>query len=87
MFFFAYNQCSFLVGTICIAYADMGWYRAAVEEVYDNSGTCKIKFLDYGGYATVDYTQLRQIRHDFLTLSFQATEVVLANIETTEGNN
>lgn len=75
-----------LVGTICVAFNDM-WHRASVEAVDNETGIYKVKLLDYGGFATVEYEQLRQIRRQFLLLPFQAIECVLANIETTEGNN
>lgn len=39
-----------------------------------------ICYVDYGGYARVPASSLRQIRADFMTLPFQAVECVLANI-------
>jgi A-kinase anchor protein 1 len=57
-----------------------GWYRAQVVSVDAETGACDIKFLDYGGYLTVDSSVLRQIRGDFMTLPFQAAECYLANV-------
>lgn len=75
-----------LAGSVCVASAGNIWYRVSVEEIDEETGIYLVKFLDYGGRASVEYTQLRQIREDFLTLPFQAAECMLANIETTEGN-
>ena len=35
------------------------------------SDICDVKFLDYGGYSTVEAKELRKIRTDFLKLPFQ----------------
>lgn len=44
-----------------------------------------MKFLDYGGFAYVENSKLRQIRGDFMLLPFQAAECVLANIKSVTG--
>lgn len=70
-----------LPGTICAAHSAGAWYRSSVISVNDEeAGTAYIQFLDYGGYATVPCTALRQIRGDFLLLPFQAAECLLANV-------
>lgn len=51
----------------------------ATEEEVD------ICYVDYGGYARVPASSLRQIRADFMTLPFQAVECVLANITPLSG--
>lgn len=68
-------------GTICAAECDNRWYRASVTSTEEENGIACIQFLDYGGYANVSYSQLRQIRGDFILLPFQAAECMLANVE------
>ena len=74
------------VGVICAAPMMQGWYRAQVVEVYPERDECDIKFLDYGGYARIECTGLRQIRSDFMTLPFQAVESFLINLIPLPGN-
>lgn len=69
-----------VVDAICAAPTMGGWYRAQIISVDEKSHTCDIKFLDYGGYLTIDASSLRQIRGDFLMLPFQAIECYLANV-------
>lgn len=57
-----------------------GWYRAQIVAVDEEMETCDVRFLDYGGYLTLNTTCLRAVRADFLTLPFQAIECLLANI-------
>lgn len=71
----------FPAGNICVAPAVDGWYRAQVVSTNEETQTSEIKFVDYGGYMTVNNSVLRQIRQDFMTLPFQATECYLANIK------
>lgn len=68
------------VGSICVAPAMGGWYRAQVVAVGEETEACEMKFVDYGGYSTVNSSVLRQIRGDFMTLPFQAVECYLANV-------
>ena len=43
-------------------------------------------FVDYGGYAyNVPIVELRQIRYDFMSLPFQASECYLANVVPIDG--
>lgn len=56
------------------------WYRAMVLSTDPETDTSYIKFVDYGGYANVENSKLRQIRGDFLLLPFQAAECFLADI-------
>lgn len=57
-----------------------GWYRAQIVSVHEETETCNVRFLDYGGYLTLNTSCLRAVRADFLTLPFQAVECFLANI-------
>jgi len=73
---------------ICAAPVLGGWYRAQSIDVYEDTDEALVKFVDYGGYCRVPASDLRQIRSDFMTLPFQATECYLANItpvDETEG--
>lgn len=65
--------------TICAAHSLGAWYRASILSL-ENENTCSVKFLDYGGYATLDQSMLRQIRGDFLLLPFQSSECLLASV-------
>lgn len=57
-----------------------GWYRAQITVVEEGTESCDVRFLDYGGYLTLNTTCLRAVRADFLSLPFQAVECFLANI-------
>lgn len=57
-----------------------GWYRAQIMNIDEQNATSDVRFLDYGGYLTVNNSLLRQIRGDFLLLPFQAIECMLANV-------
>lgn len=67
-------------GVICVCQNDGAWYRAMITSQEDENGECTIRFVDYGGYAQMPVTSLKQIRTDFMTLPFQAVECFLANI-------
>ncbi|CAG9864954.1 unnamed protein product [Phyllotreta striolata] len=67
--------------TICAAYSVHAWYRAMVLSSDVETDTSYVKFLDYGGFAYVENSKLRQIRGDFMLLPFQAAECILANIQ------
>ncbi|CAH1957628.1 unnamed protein product [Acanthoscelides obtectus] len=66
--------------TVCAAYSVDGWYRAMVLSSDPETEMSYVKFLDYGGFAYVENSKLRQIRGDFMLLPFQAAEGILANI-------
>lgn len=51
----------------------------------EETETSYVKFLDYGGFAYVENSKLRQIRGDFMLLPFQAAECVLSNIKSLNG--
>ncbi|XP_076842785.1 uncharacterized protein akap1a isoform X3 [Brachyhypopomus gauderio] len=68
-------------GVLCAAPSAGGsWWRAQVIQHYRNSNMVQIRYVDYGGYVTVNLGALRQIRSDFVSLPFQASEVMLENI-------
>ncbi|XP_041976874.1 A-kinase anchor protein 1, mitochondrial isoform X2 [Aricia agestis] len=68
-------------GSICAAPTENNWYRAQVISTSEENDTSVVKLVDFGGYLTVDNDQLRQIRSDFMTLPFQATEALLAFVK------
>jgi len=67
-------------GMICAVPIMGGWFRAVVTKVYD-SEECDVMFVDYGGFSRLPVSSLRQIRYDFMSLPFQASECYLANVE------
>ncbi|XP_065225449.1 A-kinase anchor protein 1, mitochondrial isoform X2 [Planococcus citri] len=62
-----------------------GWYRAQIVSVSESTDSCEVRFLDYGGYLTLNTSCLRAVRADFLTLPFQAVECILANVSPING--
>lgn len=73
-------------GIICAAPTAEGWYRALIKNVNELNSECDIMFVDYGGYAyNVPAASLRQIRYDFMSLPFQASECYLANVVPIDG--
>ncbi|CAG2170286.1 unnamed protein product [Oppiella nova] len=67
-------------GMVCTVPVMGGWYRAVITKVYDTD-ECDVMFVDYGGFSRLPMSSLRQIRYDFMTLPFQASECYLAHIE------
>lgn len=58
------------------------WYRVQiVDQDIEETERCVVKFLDFGGYMNVHFNELRQIRSDFMSVPFQATECLLSNVE------
>ncbi|CAG9585421.1 unnamed protein product [Danaus chrysippus] len=68
-------------GSICAAPTENNWYRAQIISTSEENDTSVVKLVDFGGYLTVDNDQLKQIRSDFMTLPFQATEALLAFVK------
>ncbi|KAL4710735.1 hypothetical protein ACJJTC_004380 [Scirpophaga incertulas] len=68
-------------GSICAAPTENNWYRAQVISTSEENDTSVVKLVDFGGYLTVDNDQLKQIRSDFMTVPFQATEALLAFVK------
>lgn len=71
----------FAEGSICAVPTENNWYRAQVISTSEENDTSVVKLVDFGGYLTVDNDQLKQIRSDFMTLPFQATEALLAFVK------
>ncbi|CAK8676497.1 uncharacterized protein LOC143445105 [Clavelina lepadiformis] len=74
------------VGLICAAPQQGLWYRAQIVQCFEETEEIQIKFMDYGGYATVAGKCIKQIRADLVTLPFQAVECYLDNIAPPEDN-
>lgn len=66
---------------ICVALVQENWYRVQVVSHNAESNSCLVKYLDYGGYASVSVINLRQIRTDFMGVPFQSIECVLSNVK------
>uniref|UniRef100_T1JCB6 RING finger protein 17 n=1 Tax=Strigamia maritima TaxID=126957 RepID=T1JCB6_STRMM len=47
-------------GDICVAKVENTWYRATVVENNEESHSYIVQLLDYGNYATVDFTKMRK---------------------------
>lgn len=73
------------MGIVCAAPVLDSWYRAQLINYYPEENEADLRFLDYGGYARIDASCLRQIRSDFLSLPFQAVECYLSNVVPLQG--
>uniref|UniRef100_A0A1I8EI68 Tudor domain-containing protein n=2 Tax=Wuchereria bancrofti TaxID=6293 RepID=A0A1I8EI68_WUCBA len=73
------------VDKLCVAPAFDGWYRAVTLDYYQEEDEVMVRYVDYGGYGRIPRSDLRQIRTDFMTLPFQATECYLAHIMPADG--
>jgi A-kinase anchor protein 1 len=74
----------FNVGVICVARLSKDeWFRAEVVDM-DETEEVTARLVDVGGYVKIPIESLRQIRVDFVTIPFQATECKLAQIKPTD---
>ncbi|KAI8120373.1 mitochondrial, A-kinase anchor protein 1 [Lucilia cuprina] len=70
------------LSAVCVMPVNGVWYRVQiVDQDPEESDRCIVKFLDFGGYMNVHFNELRQIRSDFMSVPFQATECILSNVE------
>ncbi|XP_017852850.1 A-kinase anchor protein 1, mitochondrial isoform X2 [Drosophila busckii] len=75
------------LSAVCVMPINGVWYRAQIVDIdASDAERCLVKFLDFGGYMNVSFKLLRQIRTDFMTVPFQATECILSNIEPIDGS-
>lgn len=65
---------------ICAVCVQDNWYRVQILSRDIQAKTCHVKYLDFGGYSTVLWSELKQIHANFMTLPFQIIECVLSNI-------
>lgn len=70
---------------ICAVCVQDSWYRVQILASDRQTKTCHVKYLDFGGYSTVSWAELKQIHANFMTLPFQAIECVLSNIQPVNG--
>jgi len=73
----------FSAGVVCVAQMNEDWYRAEVVDLQEENAEVTgvtARLVDVGGYVQVPFDSLRQIRSDFITIPFQATECRLANV-------
>lgn len=66
---------------ICVTAVQGNWFRVQIVSHSPEDQHCLVKYLDYGGYANVPVTSLRQIRTDFMAVPFQSIECVLSNVK------
>lgn len=66
---------------ICVCAVQGSWFRVQIVSHSSEDQHCLVKYLDYGGYANVPATSLRQIRTDFMAVPFQSIECVLSNVK------
>ncbi|KAG7199166.1 hypothetical protein KM043_018050 [Ampulex compressa] len=73
-------------GTYCIAQymEDCKWYRAIIKHVERPRAT--VQFLDYGNIETIELTNIKVIKAEFLQLPIQAIHCKLLGIESTTCN-
>jgi len=71
-------------GSVLAVFTEEKWYRCQVVSFDSANDTCDVKFVDHGGYTTVESSALRQLKSDFLRLPFQAIEVYLAHVNPAE---
>ncbi|XP_037724079.1 A-kinase anchor protein 1, mitochondrial [Drosophila subpulchrella] len=70
------------ISAVCVIPINGVWYRVQIVDTdAEDEERCLVKFLDFGGYMNVGFDTLRQIRTDFMSVPFQATECILSNIE------
>jgi len=67
-------------GLVCVTKQNDKYYRIQVVTYDISNECCEVKFLDYGGTEKVLFSDMWQIRQDFLNLPFQAVECYLSNV-------
>lgn len=70
---------------ICSLCVQDNWYRVQIVSHSSADKTCLVKYLDFGGYVSINPSELRQIHADFMTVPFQAIECVMGNIAAPNG--
>ncbi|TRY74764.1 hypothetical protein TCAL_05671 [Tigriopus californicus] len=70
---------------LCVAAYENQWYRVQVISYDSETDSCDARFVDFGGFDSFQGVDLRQIRTDFTTLPFQATDCYLSNVMPSDG--
>ncbi|VDN07142.1 unnamed protein product [Thelazia callipaeda] len=86
MLFDSIHKLQLITDKLCVAPAYDGWYRAVTVDYYPEEDEVLMKYVDYGGYSRLPRSDLRQIRTDFMSLPFQATECRLAHVLPVDGS-
>jgi hypothetical protein len=78
-----------ITGRLCVGIypIDGNWHRCEIVQVFANEKKVKIYFMDYGGYSTVDFHQVKFLRREFGELPVQALNAKLANIKFRKNKN
>ena len=73
-----------LVGRICASVfpLDKNWHRCQIQSIYPSRKQAYVTFIDYGGHATVSYTDIKFLAKEFEKLPAQAILARLANVKT-----
>ncbi|KAK3854536.1 hypothetical protein Pcinc_038998 [Petrolisthes cinctipes] len=69
--------------TVCVGRVGEQWMRCQVLREEEGGGVLVV-LLDMGGNINLPLTALRQIRYDYMTLPFQATQCFLQGIQPSE---
>jgi len=72
-------------GIVCAIKSCGLWQRIMVLNSYPETDSSYITYLDYGGYAMVSNSDLRQIAPNFLFAPFQAIECILHGVKPAGG--
>ena len=70
-------------GSLCAGVfpLDRNWHRASISQVFKQQRQASIYFVDYGGYATVPFEDLKFLRRRFGELPVQALNAKFANVK------
>ncbi|XP_045124456.1 KH domain-containing protein akap-1-like isoform X2 [Portunus trituberculatus] len=71
-------------GTVCVAHINDHWMRCQVLSSINAMSV--VLLLDIGGTVTVPSSSLRQIRYDYMTLPFQASQCFLHGVQPVTGD-
>ncbi|XP_047498402.1 A-kinase anchor protein 1, mitochondrial-like isoform X3 [Penaeus chinensis] len=66
-------------GTVCVSHVAKQWMRSQVLSCTEESAM--VVLLDVGGVLNLPTSDLRQIRYDYMTLPFQASQCLLHGIQ------
>lgn len=73
--------------SICAGYSVGEWYRVLIINTDTESRKAYVTFLDYGGYAYIDYDWLRQISMEHYSwIPFQAQACILTGLKPRGGD-
>lgn len=82
-FSFSMYEYVFAEGTVCVGHVARQWMRSQVLSCTEESAM--VVLLDVGGVLNLPTSDLRQIRYDYMTLPFQASQCLLHGIQPVGG--